>query len=186
MITVIATLESISPYSQNGYIAEPRKERESADEHERRCWRQRMNTNAEGHVVIPPMAFYHCLCDAAKYLNMKVKGQGNSTYTAKIKGGVVVSEPLELPNVAAEVEGEWLLLPSNGKRGGGSKVPKCMPLILSWSGGVKFEIIDPIITKDVFTTMLEAGGMYIGIGRFRPQNMGYYGRFSVAKVKWGK
>jgi hypothetical protein len=32
--------------------------------------------------------------------------------------------------------------------------------------------------------MLEEAGKFIGLGRFRPQNGGFYGRFAVAKVVW--
>ena len=30
---------------------------------------------------------------------------------------------------------------------------------------------------------LEAAGQFIGIGRFRPQNGGFYGRFRISKLK---
>jgi len=53
-----------------------------------------------------------------------------------------------------------------------------------WGGEVEFCILDDIIDKDVFQTHLEDAGQFIGIGRFRPRNNGFYGRFAVEGIKW--
>jgi len=47
---------------------------------------------------------------------------------------------------------------------------------------VTFYILDEIITKEVFERTLTMAGQFIGIGRFRPQNNGFYGRFEVVMV----
>ena len=51
-------------------------------------------------------------------------------------------------------------------------------------GVVTFIILDDIITEDVFTQVLRSAGMLVGIGRFRPENRGFYGRFAVERVEW--
>ena len=91
---------------------------------------------------------------------------------------------LVLPETKDTVSGEWLFVPSDGMRGGGKRVSKCFPLIPRWNGTVKFVIFDNKITKEVFSRVLHEAGMLIGIGRFRPCNCGYYGRFSVEDIKW--
>ncbi len=53
-----------------------------------------------------------------------------------------------------------------------------------WKGEVTFHILDETVTEEVFKLHLEEGGKFIGIGRFRPQNNGFYGRFKVNEMVW--
>jgi hypothetical protein len=186
MKTAIVTLESVdgSPYSQSRNHNIPREKRETADDHEKRTWRERLHVTDDGHVKIPPMAFKNCIAEVAKYKSVQIPGKGKTTYTKHFEAGVMVSEPLILPDKAEEVEGEWLYLNADGRRGGGKRVWKCYPCIRSWKGDVTFYIFDDTVTKDVFIDHLEDAGRFIGIGRFRPRNNGYYGRFVIKKVKW--
>lgn len=184
MKKVIATLESISPYSQSRQHRDERLEREQHDDYEKRTWRSRLHVGPDGNVFIPPMAFKNCLSDAAKYMSIQIPGKGKATYTKHFEAGVLVVSPLILPIKAEDVPGEWLSLNSDGKRGSGSRVYRCMPRIDQWKGDVEFLVLDEIITQESFVRHLEAAGNFIGIGRFRPRNNGYYGRFKIAELKW--
>lgn len=177
-------LASLSPYSQSRFTDIPKLPKESAEDHEVRVWRERLHVDDQGRVVIPPMAFKNCLSEVAKYLSMQIKGKGKATYTKHFEAGVIVSEGLTLPIKKDDVAGEWLFVPSDGKRGGGSRVKKCFPVIREWSGSVTFHVLDDTITPDVFEQHLKEAGNFIGIGRFRPRNNGYYGRFKVNRVQW--
>jgi len=182
--TAVVKLKSVSPYSQGKVIRTPREERETAADHEERTWRERMHVTEHGFVQIPQMAFKNCISEAAKFLGIQIPGKGKSTYTKHFESGVLVLEPLILKTKAVDVQGEWLFVPSDGKRGGGSRVWKCFPVIPQWAGEVTFNILDDAITKKVFTQHLEEAGKFIGLGRFRPRNNGFYGRFSVEDVAW--
>ena len=184
MKTAIASLQSVSPYSQSRHHDVLRDKKETAKDHEERTWRSRMHLTDDGHVFIPPMAFKNCLSEAAKFLGTQIPGKGKATYTKHFEAGVLCIEPLVLPLLGKQIEGEWLFLPSDGKRGGGKRVDKCYPLIREWSGDVEFKVLDETITRDVFRETLEQAGAFIGIGRFRPRNNGYYGRFKVVELQW--
>lgn len=184
MKTAIATLRSISPYSQSRYHGTDKLDKENARDYEKRTWRERLHVNEEDKVFIPPMAFKNCLSEAAKFLSIQIPGKGKATYTKHFEAGVLVTDALPLPISKDDVKGEWLFVPSDGKRGGGSRVEKCFPVIPEWSGDVTFYVLDETITKDVFESHLQQAGQFIGIGRFRPRNNGFYGRFEVEKVKW--
>jgi len=185
MRTVIATLKSISPYSQSRrYTDPPKKDKESPKDYEERTWMERCHYTKDGHVFIPPMAFKNCLSEAAKYLSIKIQGKGTATYTKHFESGVLVLEGVQLPIKKKDVQGEWLFVPSDGKRGGGKRVDKCFPVIHEWEANVTFYIGDETITQDVFEHHLNEAGKFIGIGRFRPRNNGFYGRFEVVKLKW--
>jgi hypothetical protein len=46
------------------------------------------------------------------------------------------------------------------------------------------QILDPIITEAVFTEILQKCGIYIGLGRWRPEKGGVNGRFNVTNIAW--
>lgn len=182
MRTAIATLQSKSPYSQSRHHDESKIEKELPDDYEERTWRSRMHVNKDGYVFIPPMSFKNCLSQCAKYLSMQIPGRGKQTFTKNIEAGVLVSEPVVLPYKASEVEGERLFVPADGKRGGPKRVWRTFPFIPEWKADVLFYILDDTVTEDVFRYHLEQAGKFIGIGRFRPRNNGYYGRFEVIDI----
>ena len=130
------------------------------------------------------MCFANCIKETATYLSIPIPGQGKSKYTKNFQAGIMVTQPLVLDITEDDVEGEWVLVPSDGKRGGTTRVEKCFPLIKEWEGEVDFYIFDDIITEEVFERVLRESGQIIGIGRFRPKNWGYYGRFKVESIKW--
>lgn len=192
MRVAIAELKSISPYSQSRYYEaeNPKMGRstgsatESSRDYESRTWRDRCHVDGEGRIVIPPMAFKNCVAEIAKYLSVQIPGKGKSTYTKHFEAGVMVLDGVTLPVTKAEVDGEWLFVPADGKRGSGKRVLKCFPVIREWKAKVGFTILDDVITEEVFEQHLRDAGNFIGIGRFRPRNNGYYGRFSVERVVW--
>ena len=184
MKKAICKLKSMGPYSQSKQVEMEKKSKELPKEYEKRTWRERCHTTDDEYIFIPPLQFANSLKTAAKYLAMKIPGEGNAKYTKNFEAGVMVFNGLKLPIKIQDVEGEWVLVPSDGRRGGSKKVMKCFPLIRNWSGTVTYEIIDDIITEDIFEQVVKASGQFIGIGRFRPKNWGYYGRFIVESIKW--
>lgn len=185
-MSVVATCELVSksPYSQSRFVQEPKRARETGEEWEHRCWKMRAHVDADGNVFIPPMVFKNSLSEAAKYISMQVAGKGKATYTKHFEAGIMVVDPVPLGVKENEIKGEWLHVPSDGRRGGTKRVMKCFPKFDTWKAKVVFHVLDPAITKDVFEKHLEECGNFIGIGRFRPRNNGYYGRFDVAKIDW--
>lgn len=179
-----AHLKSTSAYSQSRKYDTPKKEKESAKDYEARTWRDRLHVDSDGYVFIPPVSFKNCIAEAAKYLGIQIEGKGKSTYTKHFEAGVLVTDGLTLPVKKENVAGEWLFVPADGKRGSGKRVDKCFPVIPEWSGTVTFYVLDDTITEDVLAYHLEQAGKFIGIGRFRPRNNGFYGRFTVEKIEW--
>jgi len=184
MKTAIVHLESVTPYSQSRHYEVPKLSKEGNADYENRTWRERLHTNESGDVFIPPMAFKNCLSEVAKFLSKQIPGKGKSTYTKHFEAGVMVMEPLPLGVKRDDVEKETYFVPADGRRGSGKRVTKHFPVIRSWAGDVTFYILDETITAEVFREHLEEAGKFIGIGRFRPRNNGYYGRFKVTKIQW--
>lgn len=184
MKTAVCNLKSVSAYSQGKVLTEDKKKKELHPDYEKRCWKMRAHSTPDGYVFIPPMAFANSIKEAARYMSIQVPGKKSQTFTKNFEAGVLVTDPLILPLRFEDVKGEWQHVPSDGKRGGARRVWKCFPLIPEWSGQVTYYVMDDIITRDVFEQVLRASGQFIGIGRFRPRNCGFYGRFSVEGIKW--
>lgn len=186
MPTIKATvhLKSLSPYSQSAYIQTPKQEKETSKDYENRVWRHRLHVGSDGLVFIPPMAFKNCLGEAAKYLSLQIPGKGKATYTKHFDAGVIVMDPVTLPIRGEDVPGEWFLVNADGIPGSAKRVEKCFPVIREWEADVIFYILDPTITQSVFKQHIEEAGKFIGIGRSRPRNRGFYGRFQVVSIDW--
>lgn len=179
------TLKSTSPYEQSKHYEVPKFDKESAKDYEARTWRNRMHTDDNGDVFIPPIALKNCLSEAAKYLSIQIPGKGKATYTKHFEAGIMVLEPILLGIKADDVKGVWIFVPSDGKRGGGKRVEKCFPVMPRWEATATIYVLDETITEDVFIQHLTEAGKFIGMGAFRPRNNGYFGRFEiVGKIKW--
>jgi hypothetical protein len=183
MFKAIAHLESVAPYSQSRAHETPKLEKEGHDDYERRTWREKCHYLNEV-VFIPPMAFKFGLFSVAQFLGEQIPGRGRSTWTKHFAAGILVLDPAVLGNKKADIQGEWFFVHADGKRGSGTRVRKCFPVVPEWKTAATFHILDRTISRKVFEHHLMEMGKFVGIGRFRPQNQGYYGRFKVNDIEW--
>lgn len=185
MKTALVTLESFSPYSQSHKHEAEKQEKEPEDDYARRTFREFLHVNPDGHVFIPAMAFNKAIQTSARFLRKKIPGKGNSEYQKHFMGGMSCQqEGLVLPLKKEDVAYERLYLNADGKSGGNKRVWRYYPVIPAWAGKLEFHVFDAQITEEIFEKCLGEAGYYIGIGRFRAENGGMYGRFKVIQVKW--
>src|SRR5262245_10234253 len=166
------------------YIDPPKGKKESPADYDERTWRERLHYDAEENVFLNNMAFKWCISDSARLLGMKIPGKGVATYSKYFDSGILVLQGMMLGLKKNDVTPEKLFVPADGKHGSGKRVWRTFPLIPAWSGTVQFIILNRIITPEVFQEHLEEAGRFIGLGRFRPQRGGYYGRFSVKNIEF--
>lgn len=180
----IASLVSVAPYSQSRkYEREyPKNDKELHDDYESRTWMHRLHVLPNGQVFIPPTQFKESLVECAQYIGVQIPGKGKATYTKHFRAGILISEGLILPIKAADIEGEWLSMDAQPGSGRGGRVWRCMPKIPEWQGDLSIHVLDETITQEVLRYHLEQAGAFIGIGRFRPINGGYYGRFRLKEL----
>lgn len=177
-------LQSLSPLSMSRYHETEKLNKELPDDYRKRTWREFLHYDKDGQVFIPPMMLKNALSAAAQFLGVQIPGKGKSTYTKHFEAGVLVIEPSYIGIHKDEVECENLFLPSDGKRGSGKRVVKTYPIIREWQTESQFTVVDDMITQDVFKYHIEQAGTFIGLGRFRPRNNGYYGRFRLVEMSW--
>ena len=178
MKTVFATIKGLTPYGQNRAIQSEKNTGESNDSFEQRTWRERMHLDANDEMFIPPMAIKNMLSDCARFLSESVPGKGKSTYTKHFDAGVLVLVPAKLGIKKDDVVGHKQHVPSDGKKGGSSRVWKTFPVVQKWECEIEINLIDPLLIDkpEKVREYLEHSGKFIGLGWFRPRNGGYYGR----------
>jgi hypothetical protein len=189
MQTSVATLtiEGITPYSQSHQHDDPRLESEQPDAYDLRTWRSKLNTAVRGGkptVVIPAHGIHQALASAAKYSKRQIPGQGKATWTKKFESGISLLEDPALNIDPATVEVIAISANADGVRGSGRRVLRRFPVMPTWGATFDVYILDQIITEQVFREMVEIAGMFIGLGRFRPEKGGGNGRFRIAKLDW--
>lgn len=181
----IVKLESVTPYSPSrNYQAEvPKLKDESADSYDERTWRHHAHLDAQKNVIIPGECFAWAIKAMAKRRSDRIPGKGQKTYTAAF-------DPIEVMgqiNTGVKFDKarmEAFMANSDGKRGGGSRVLRRFPLVEGWKGELTFVLWDVRIPETVFRETIEDAGLLIGVGRRRPEKLGFFGRFSVLGVEW--
>jgi hypothetical protein len=184
LIIATAMVKSLAPYSQSRPHETPMQEKEAHDAYDKRTWREKAHVGADGRVFIPPMAFKGALAESAAFLKMRIPGRGRSEYGKHIAAGILCVQPLVLSITKEQLVYEDVFCDANGQRNSGTRVWRRFPVIPEWSGRVEFNILDRTITPEVFVKHLVEAGQFIGIGRFRPINRGYYGRFQLTDLDW--
>lgn len=180
-LTVRATIVGQSPLSYSKVISSTKESGESHDAFEERTWKERIHTNNDGKLTIPPFAVKNMLAVTAKYLSETIPGKGKATYTKHFEAGILVVKPIELGISIDGVDSERLFVPSDGRKGGTTRVFKRFAFIPEWKGEVEIVLLDPILIErpDKVHEYLITAGQFIGFLRGRPRNGGHYGRFTV-------
>jgi hypothetical protein len=182
------TLTGLGPYSQSRQHDEPFLEGETHDAYDKRTWSSKQTIDVRDGkktVVIPAHGLHQCIAAAAKYSKRQIPGQGKATWTAKFLSGLAFMEDPALNIDPDTVQSVVISANTDGVRGSGKRVPRRFPVIPSgWQLTTDVWILDPIITREIFTEMVEIAGMFIGIGRFRPEKGGHNGRFRLTNLNW--
>lgn len=187
MRTCTIKLEGVSPYSASKVFETTEKLKgETFDAFEERCWRERLNVDESGVGVIPAQAFVGAIHVAAKRFGGKIKGKGNATWAKFFEAGLLCLTPLRLGVTRKDVQGERLFVPSDGLKGGGKRVFKRFPVIHKWGGEITVHVLDDEIPADVFEEVARKAMALVGIGRWRPERGGQYGRAEIKAFTWNE
>jgi hypothetical protein len=103
---------------------------------------------------------------------------------ARIKGSVECVGDIDTCIKVDECECEGFLANSDGVRGSGKRVYRRFPIVRSWSGKLVFLLWDDQMPEQIFVDTLKDAGLLIGVGRRRPENKGFFGRFVLNSYEW--
>ena len=137
---------------------------------------KKLYIDADGKIYQPSNHIERALIEAGK--KIKMKGSGKATYS-KIFGSMVSVEPFELilEPQTYEIHKSLVVIPSTKGR-----VARYRPSFKKWK--LKFEVLfEEEIPAPVIKEALEIAGRYSGIGDWRPEKKGKFGKFQVTKFK---
>jgi hypothetical protein len=177
-----AQITGVAAYSASRAHCAEKLPKETPDAYEERTWRKKAHIE-NGSVVIPPMAFKIGLDLAAKMLGQQIPGKGKATYTKFFLTGVMVSKPVVIAPESA-IQMERIHANADGVRGSGKRVWRNFPRIDKWAGEIEFHIFAEEIIREVFEETAAYAGKAIGVGRFRPERGGFFGRYAIDKFVW--
>lgn len=179
------TIEGIAPLSQSRQHHEPKLEGEGNDDYDARTWIKKLNVDRKsGTVVMPAHGMHQALIAAAKYSGEQIQGQGKKTWTAKFTTGIALLADLDTGLRPEDAQQIVISANADGVRGSGKRVPRRFPIYYDWSSTFEVMILDQIITEERFGHFMELAGMFIGMGRFRPEKGGTNGRWKVTNLDW--
>ena len=175
----------VAPLGFSAPVVTTRRDGEDFDDYENRIWRERMHADAEGNVFLPQTMLSNCLSAVAKQLSEKIRGKGMATWTKHFERGILVVYAMRLGFMRDELACQRLFVPSDGRRGGGSRVWKNFPVVPEWSCDATLYAVDPQLEESPkkIEEYLGWAGKLIGFGFFRPACNGHYGRFRIENFK---
>lgn len=137
-------------------------------------------TLPNGTIYVPCTQIHGSLMEAGK--QMKVVGKGKATYS-KLFGSFVLVSPdaITMENQNWVTDTRAVVVPSTKGR-----IARHRPRFDKWSLKFIIDILDDEISPEVVKEGLERAGSYAGIGDFRPQKKGPFGRFQVTSFQESK
>jgi hypothetical protein len=178
------TIRGMAPLSQSRQHDEPKLEGETHDDYDKRTCLSKLNLGKDGKVVIPQHGLHQCLIAAARYSGEQIPGQGKKTWTKKFETGLMIVSEVQTGIDPKDVKAKPFSVSAQGRRGIGGRVTRRFPMIEEWSATAEIYVLDPIITEAIFEKMTRTAGMFIGLGRFRPEVGGHNGRFKIETLEW--
>jgi len=138
---------------------------------------QKLYTNDKGDVGIPQPNLFRCILDAGKYFKA-----GKSKVTTQKSSLIPACLSIDELFIPIQHNEPWMVdtrpvrIPSTGGR-----ILAHRPCFNDWSLTFTAEIDVEIISAKLFRELVDAAGKRIGLGDFRPDCKGPFGKFVVTR-----
>jgi hypothetical protein len=131
----------------------------------------------KGNVQLPAVYLKNSITEAGK--QFKITGKGKSTYS-KLIASTIDIEPfyIDLDSKKYEV---FRISAVNPMTKGRMMTER--PRFNEWKASFEIIVNDPQVPTSVVNEVLEHAGKYVGIGDWRPQTKGMFGKFMITSFK---
>lgn len=121
----------------------------------------------------------HIICTMKKAgARYQIPGQGKLTYKNMIGSGVIIVIPDAIPHLNPKWEVDIRSVIINRAR-----IMRHRPVFNDWALKFQLDIEEDEIDNTVVREVLEYAGKRVGIGDFRPEKGGSFGRFHITEWK---
>jgi hypothetical protein len=183
MKTYKITIEGITPLLMNRpsvMIGDISKDKKPFEDNPKGQAEMKLYANTEGKLYQPSTHLLGALVEAGK--QKKVVGKGKSTYS-KIVGYSVAINPFEIEHEVQKWE-VFSVLAVNPNTKGRNLLHR--PMLKKWSLSFSVDFDETEIQVPIMHELFEIAGKIAGLGDWRPQKKGPYGRFQVTSWKEAK
>lgn len=143
--------------------------------------RRRLYLNDEGAPIVPQPMLFSAIIEAGKHFKQG-KRQLTTSKSSMIPGfididGIEFVLDTNGSDPAWSVDSRPVRIPATGGR-----ILRHRPIFNAWSFDFEMLIDTDLISVNMMRDVVEAAGRRVGIGDFRPQQKGPYGKFDI--VEW--
>jgi len=138
---------------------------------------RRLYKDEEGKYCFPALNIQQALARVAS--DFAIKGRGRKTYKSLISYGVLI-EPHLIPINPQKyvIDKRKVIIPRTGGR-----VDRYRPLFKNWSLRFNIILLEEQIPSEILREVLRFAGVQNGLGDYRPQRGGPFGRFEVLRFE---
>lgn len=186
MRSIEVEITGISPFLMHRFSEEDRAKMEAGSSHitakstpeetaERAAYRLATSNGSQGNLYVPSEHVLGCIRKAAAFRKIGRR----SAVMAFCAGVFIRPERIDLGQSAYEIDARSVVNPTTRGR-----VMCYRPKLDSWRIRFTLEYNESIIPSiDLVRAVLDDGGAMVGIGSFRPEKKGAFGRFVVTGWK---
>lgn len=137
----------------------------------------------DGMPYLPTENFMACLITAGMYIRLDGKRQMSTRQSTLLPGFLTIENPYLPLTGLNDIAATWEVDMRQGRNpNGGEAVCIIRPRFDQWSFSASLLIDIDSIAEDMIRELIDMAGSRVGLGDFRPQRRGVYGKFKV--VKW--
>ncbi len=140
---------------------------------------QSLYRDEDGNLIIPQPNLFKCLIEGGRFF--KAGKSKITTMKSSLLPACMAIDPINIPLLHNEpwtVDTRPVRIPSTGGR-----ILRHRPLFEDWKLQFTVDLDTDIIGKKLYREIVDAAGKRIGLGEFRPDCKGPYGRFKVTEWK---
>lgn len=179
MYQIKISIEGISPLLFNRFIQaelETKSKKQTGADKDKDP-KDKLYTLPDGAIYTPSSHIEGMIVNAAK--NFKVKGKGKSTYS-KLAGSVIEVIPDAIPHKLQEYTIFRTTAVNPNTRG---RMVVDRPKMEKWALDFNIKVLDDGFPAEVLKEVIDYGGNYVGIGDWRPDKKGKFGKFIVTRFE---
>ncbi len=183
MKTYNVTIQGITPLLMNrpsALIGDISKDKKPFENNPKGEAGSRLYTNPKGKLYQPSTHIKGALVEAGKH--KKVVGKGKATYS-KIVGYAIEIEPFEIEHKKQKWE-VFSILAVNPNTKGRNLLHR--PMLREWDLDFNITFDESEVQESIMKELLDIAGRIAGLGDWRPQKKGSYGKFQVTSWKEAK